>query len=415
MKPVSAVVIGAGPRGTMAYAPFALKTPHKLKIVGVAELDQERRENFKNIYNLSDEQVFSSAEELFGVEKFADCAIVCTNDTAHFNHAIVAIEKGYHLMLEKPMAVRYEDCIEISKRAKEKNRILSVAHVLRYANFFSTLKSILDEGRIGKIISIQHNENVGHWHYAHSYVRGNWRNSEKSSPMILAKSCHDLDVLRWLADSPWTKISSFGTLSYFKKENAPVDAPNHCLDGCMHENDCPYHAGRVYLNEDIGWMEAALSIDKSIEGRTKAVKKGPYGRCVYRSDNDVVDHQVVNIEFENNITAAFTMCAFTNDCSRTIKIMGTKGEIRGHMEKNEIEVVNFNSERRDIIEVISQKDREGHGGGDLRLISNFVDLIASGGKGENRTSADISLESHQMAFAAEYSRVHGVIIEKDKF
>ena len=196
--------------------------------------------------------------------------------------------------------------------ARKRGKVLSVCHVLRYTPFFSKIKELLDKGCIGRLISIQHNENVGYWHYAHSFVRGNWRNSEDSSPMILAKSCHDMDIMLWLAGADCRSISSYGSLTHFKSENAPEGAPYRCMDGCPVQNECPYYAPRLYLTENTSWPTSVISADTGIEARTKALREGPYGRCVYRCDNNVVDHQVVAIEFKNDVTAVFTMSAFTN-------------------------------------------------------------------------------------------------------
>jgi predicted dehydrogenase len=247
---------------------------------------------------------------------------------------------------------------------------------------------------------------------AHSFVRGNWRNSDKSSPMILQKSCHDMDILRWLIGADCSNISSFGELTYFKAENAPEGAPLMCLDGCKHKNECAYYAPKFYLTEDTDWPTSAISNDHSYEARVKALKEGPYGRCVYHCDNNVVDHQVVSMEFTNGVTAAFTMCAFTNEISRTIKLMGTEGEIRGAMEKNEIEVKNFASGTTDVIHL--QEGKAGHGGGDDGIMKDFISLLQSQ-KTDVDYCIDDSVHSHLMAFAAEKSRLEKKIVNMAKY
>lgn len=409
MRKITLVVIGAGSRAQHAYAPYALRHPDDAQIVAFAEPDIERSEIFAKQYGISSEMSFKDWRELLEREKLADAVLISTQDQMHFEPAIKALEKGYHVLLEKPMSPDPKECVIMGEYARRYDRIFAVCHVLRYTSFFSALKNLLDEGRIGQLVSIQHNENVAYWHQAHSFVRGNWRNSKESSPMILAKSCHDMDILLWLAGANCEKISSFGSLTHFKKENAPEGAAQRCLDGCPAEKECPYYAPKLYLTDNINWPTSAISNDLSLEGRIKALKEGPYGRCVYRCDNDVVDHQVVNMEFSNGVTAAFTMCAFTNESGRSLKLMGTKGEIRAVMEKNEIEIKNFNTGSKEVIYL--KNSVFGHGGGDDGVVHNFVRLVQEGSAAKSLTSADVSVQSHLMAFAAEKSRLENKVID----
>ncbi len=409
MKKVSLALIGAGDRGMNSYGPYVLNKPHEVEFVAVAEPDEKKREAFRRQFGISEACCFTDYKDLLDRPKLADGILICVQDRMHLEPTLLALEKGYHVMLEKPMSVDPAECLQIGSCAERYNKVLVICHVLRYTPFFSTIKELLDEGTIGKLISIQHNENVSYWHQAHSYVRGNWRKAEESSPMILAKSCHDMDIILWLAGADCNRLSSFGALTHFKEENAPEGAPEKCLQGCPSEKDCPYYAPKLYLTEKTTWPTSVISSDLSIEGRLKALQTGPYGRCVYRCDNDVVDHQVVNMEFENGVTAAFTMCAFTNEMSRTIKLMGTKGEIRGHMEKNQIEVIEFGKSKKLTIDLNIGVYIHGHGGGDEKLMSDFISLV----RAENNnglTSAKNSVQSHLMAFAAEKSRVDGTVI-----
>ncbi len=415
MKKISAVMIGAGERGILVYGPYALQHPDEIQFVAVAEPDVQKRERFQKAHGIPEDMCFSCWEELLQKDKLADVAFICTQDRMHFEPTLKALQTGYHVLLEKPMAVTPEECIIMGDYSKKYSRILSICHVLRFTKFYNTIKKLLDEGRIGSLISIQHNENVGYWHQAHSYVRGNWRNSETSSPMILAKSCHDMDILAWLVGADCVKVSSFGSLTHFKAENAPQGAPERCLDGCPAEAECPYHVSRIYLTENTGWPTSAISVDTSYDGRIKALKEGPYGRCVYRCDNNVVDHQVVNLEFANEVTVAFTMCAFTNEVGRTMKLMGTKGEIKGHMENNELEIVDFLTGKKEVISLNEKSDREGHGGGDTGIMGDFVRLVQLDGAAEGLTSAAKSVQSHLMAFAAEESRLTGKIVDLEKY
>ncbi|MFD0696794.1 Gfo/Idh/MocA family protein [Paenibacillus sp. GCM10027628] len=413
MKKVKVALIGAGLRG-VNYLEYALQHPHEVEVVAVAEPNVERREKFKARHALADDLCFSTWEELFAKPRLADAVLICTQDKQHFEPTLQALNAGYHVLLEKPMSPNAKECVRMGEIASQANRVFSICHVLRYTNFFSTIKDLLDRGAIGKLMSIQHNENVGYWHQAHSFVRGNWRRKEESSPMILAKSCHDLDILLWLAGSECEMVSSFGSLSHFTSDQAPAGAPERCLDGCPVADECLYYAPKQYLTDDTDWPTSAISDDSSMEARLKALQEGPYGRCVYHCDNDVVDHQVVNLAFADGVTASFTMNAFTKDVSRTIKLMGTTGEIRGAMEKQEIEVLHFGSGKIEKITFEDAGGHVGHGGGDFGLIKDFLRLVREDGKSQGLTSAYHSVQSHLMAFAAEQSREeHSVVRLKD--
>lgn len=410
---MTAVVIGAGSRGTHAYAPYALRYPHELSIVGVAEPIESRRARLVELHAIDPQKSLPSWEELLSLPRMADAAFICTQDRMHLEPALAAMKKGYHILLEKPMASTPEECIRLEGAARSSGLVLSVAHVLRYTPFFSRLYDLLEGGAIGKLVSMQHNENVGFRHYSHSYVRGNWRRSEETSPMILAKSCHDLDLLRWFARSPARWISSYGRLSHFLGENKPPGAPDRCLSGCEYRSSCAWYAPNLYLTGETGWPVDTITEDTSPEGILTALKDGPYGRCVYACDNNVVDHQVVNLEFENGVTAVFTMGAFNYEGSRTIKLMGTEGEIHGHMEKGEIRLFTFSSREEKLIRL--PPHGSGHGGGDEAIVRNFVQTVREGDVGANRTDAAGSVEGHLLAFAAETSRLEEKMVDMRRY
>jgi len=404
---ITAIMIGAGNRGIGSYGAFAEKNQEDIKFVGIAEPDPVRRAYFAMKHQIPVINQFDGYQSILSREKLADTCFICTQDNMHYEPALLAMKKKYHIFLEKPMAITPLECIKLGELSDRYGVKLMIGHVLRYTQFFSTIKKIIDEGTIGELMTIQHNENVSFWHQAHSYVRGNWGNSAKSSPMILAKSCHDLDLLIWFANSSPKSVSSFGKLSYFNHNNKPKDAPLFCLDGCPHHDKCVYYAPKVYLNAP-DWMKLPVSNDMSDEGLRKALVKGPYGRCVFQCDNDVVDHQVVAIEFESGVTASFTMTAFTHENTRTIKLMGTLGEIRGHMEKNTLEVYQFGSDVPTLIN-LSVNDY-GHSGGDYGIMKAFCSLVE---KDElfDLTSNKASIESHLLAFAAEESRMKSQTID----
>lgn len=407
MKQVTAILLGAGQRGAQAYASYALAHPDELKFVGVAEPREDRREEFRKAHNIPLKDAVATDMELLDRPRMADCVMICTQDQMHYRALKKAAEQGYHILCEKPISPNREELEEIREIAKNYDKVISICHVLRYSPFFREIKKLLDAGAIGQLIDIQHIESVGYWHMAHSFVRGNWRNKELSSPMILQKCCHDMDILLWLAGASCTRLSSFGSLTHFKAENAPEGAPNRCLDGCPHLYDCPYNAPRFYLNDltaGYGVFAKVVSIESTEKALLEALKTGPYGRCVYHCDNDVVDHQVVNLQFANGVTASLTMCAFTDKCERILNIMGTRGQIKGNMEENTITLVDFNSGNETTIKV--KIPRGGHSGSDVSMMKEFVHLVATGGTAKSITAASESIESHLMALAAEDSRLH---------
>lgn len=407
MNQVTAILIGAGNRGAEAYAGYALQYPNELKIVGVAEPRCDRREAFAKLHGLNPESCFESWEELLSKPQFADCAMICTPDDLHFEPVLAALDRGYHVLCEKPMSGNREELQAMANKAQECGKLLSVCHVLRYSPFFVKLKALLEEKAVGDLTCIQHIESIGYWHMAHSFVRGNWRRQDTSNPIILAKCCHDMDILTWLVDSRCSAVSSFGRLSHFTSKNRPEGAPDWCLDGCAHRDECPYYAPRFYLEHPRAkgdGFDKIISLDTSSAGILKALQEGPYGRCVYACDNDVVDHQVVNLQYENGVTVSMTMCAFTDNCERIINIMGTKGQIRGNMEENTIEYRNFATGEQQIFHLRIPSGN--HSGSDVSMMKDFTSLISSGNT-ESRTSAERSVESHLIALAAEESRLSG--------
>ncbi len=415
-RPVTFAVCGFGIRGMEAYSSYQKSHPDEISITAVADPDPDRRAIAQRDYGVPPEHCYTSAEELLAQPQLADVMIIATQDRQHVQQAIPAMEKGYHLLLEKPISPSLEECIALREKAHETGRAVIVCHVLRYTQFYGTIKRLLEEGAIGRIESVQAAENVAYWHYAHSYVRGNWRRCEDSSPMILAKSCHDMDIIRWLVDAPCLRVSSYGRLDWFRPENAPAGAADRCLNGCSAKESCPYDAEKIYLHNaksgyDSGnreWPLTVLCAHPTEQALMDAIRTGPYGRCVYHCDNDVVDHQVVNLEFEGGITATFTMSAFTARCYRTLKIMGSLGEIEGDMDSNTLILRRFGQPDQTVpLDAITDRFA-GHGGGDAKMMAYVCSLFADGQpKGPALTSVDVSVESHLMSLAAEASRLAG--------
>ncbi len=464
--PISAAIIGAGNRGKDVYGNYALKNPEEIKIVAVAEPDPIRLKIISQDHNIPLAYQFKTWEDFFKKPKLAETVIICTQDQMHTQPALKAIEQGYDVLLEKPMAVTPTDCVLLVESVKKNKSQLRIAHVLRYNNFFQTIYSFIKSGKLGDIITIDHRENVSYYHYAHSFVRGNWSQEKTSSPMILAKSCHDLDILYWLVAIQGghpQKISSFGSLRHFHKGNAPPGAPERCTDGCPVMDSCKYYAPRIYISiipllhvvqkggsgvpklmvnlavnypslfkrlkniiplfkkveEYEGWPVNTITENFSFQGRWDALCSGPYGKCVYQTSNDVVDHQVTIIEFNNQTTATFTMHGFSYTEGRTIRIDGTKATLLGQALDygNTIKIYDHLTGKEEFI-LRTKMDFEpesGHGGGDRLLIKSFIESIREKSPVEPLTSAQESLESHMMAFAAEESRKKNLVINLDEF
>lgn len=407
--PVTCIVLGAGSRGN-TYAAWSHLEPGQMKIVGVAEPLPDRQERFARKYGIPDANRFPSWDNALALPKFADAILITMPDQLHHPAAIRGLELGYDILLEKPIATSWKECEEILRQHERFPRIVAVCHVLRYTRYFRKLKDIVTSGILGEVVTIEHCEPVGYWHQGHSFVRGNWRNLATSSPMILSKCCHDLDILRWLVDEPCLTVSSFGSLKHFTQENAPTGSTLRCTDGCSVEPECPYSALKLYMNmKNNDWPVNVITADLSREGRLRALQEGPYGRCVYHCDNDVVDHQVVNMQFGRERTASLTMSAFTTGSRRT-RIMGTMGEAIG--DTRLITVANFRTGTESTIDTENADTgiTSGHGGGDYGLLAAFIKAVQHQDPSFISSSLAVSMESHKMAFDAERSRNEGRII-----
>ena len=418
MKKLTAVILGYGMRGE-AYAKYSVDHPEELEIVSVAEPAEDIRKKAQKLHNIPDDMAFTDWKQIAALPKMADFAIISTQDKMHYEPALALIEKGYNLLLEKPMAPTAKECKEITEAAEKKGVKVIVCHVLRFTPIFCAIKDIIDNGEIGEVTSIIHAENVGHMHYSHSYVRGNWRNSEESSPMILAKSCHDTDLLQWLIGKKCTKVQSFGSLRHFKKENKPEGAPDYCSKGCPHADKCFYEPVRFYVDnkENPGRDIVAGKVDAPDDEIREALKEGPYGRCVYECDNNVVDRQVVNMEFEDGCTVSFTMAAM-NKVGRFIRIFGTKGELVAYMgRKSVVSVYDFEHKEIKKFEAgkIDQSISSGHGGGDTGIMIDTVKTFRGEEPSKSITDVRTSYINHLIAFAAEESRLNYTVIDLEEF
>ncbi len=408
-RPLTVAIAGCGSRGQDTYTRILLDMPEKARIVAAADINPEKLEGMRKLTGIPESACYASAEEMLAQPKLADIMFICTPDACHYLQAKAALLKDYDLLLEKPIAPEADQCRELCDLALSRNRKVAVCHVLRYTPFYQKIRQLLQGGTIGEIVNLQAIEQVCYWHQAHSFVRGNWRNTGLSSCMILQKCCHDMDILLWLTGKHCKTVSSFGSLSLFKPEKAPSGSSDRCLN-CSVADSCPYNAVDFYLKEfrrtGDAWPQNVVAFDPSEDKLMAALKDGPYGRCVYACDNDVVDHQVVNLLFEDGATANFTMTAFTAHGGRTIRVGGTLGEIYGDMKANTIRVMRYGQED-EVIDVNKLADDfSGHGGGDARLVREFIDLLRSEiGVSPTLTSIDRSVESHLVALAAEESRL----------
>lgn len=414
LKAVRAITLGAGNRGNV-YGNYAVDFPEELDIVGVAEPIPLRNERYAKKHNIADENRFKTWEDVFARPKFADAVLITTPDNLHYGPCMAALKAGYDILLEKPIAPTEQECRDILALAKKTGRIVAVCHVLRYAPYFRKLRTLIHSGAIGELVSIQHLEPIEHIHMSHSYVRGNWHDRNATTPIILAKSCHDLDILRWMIDKPSQRIVAMGGLKWFRKENAPNGSTPRCMDGCAIESTCPYSAMKIYYRER-GWLyvfDLPEAPEKQGDAILEYLRNTNYGRCVYKMDNNQDDHYISSIEFEGGITASLSMEAFTSYAGRRTRVMGSMGDIVGDMDtftltdfRTKQSVVYDNSK---FLEEDSAKLTGGHGGGDRRLVRDWIQAIAQQDASLLTSTIDTSIESHIMGFMAEQSRKTGKI------
>lgn len=393
---LAVALCGAGDRGLDVYGPQLAQAG--ARIVAVAEPRERRRGAAERRFGCA---VFRDWREM--VDFPAEAVVVATQDAEHVEPALAFLARGRPVLLEKPMACRLEDCARLCEAAA--GRVLTVAHVLRYTAYFRKMKEVVDSGVLGQVATVRHLESVNYWHMAHSYVRGNWGRTADSSPMIVAKSCHDMDILHYLLGRRCLRLASFGRLSHFQPSSAPPGAASRCLD-CPVASTCPYDAARFYLGRlGPGWPVSVLTEDCTREGVLEALRTGPYGRCVYACGSDAVDHQVVAMEFEGGLTATFTMTAFTEGRGRETEVLGSHGQLRG--DEKVLELTRFDTGEVARWDFTAEWESGGHAGGDRGLVEAFLDAVA----GRAPSDPWEAFESHRMAFAAERARVEGGVVD----
>ena len=401
METKKLVVFGFGMRGSI-YARFAKAYPEKFELVAIIENNEKRIELAKEEH--VGVPVYLNYKEFLKDNIKADILAVATQDEQHKEHAIAMMAAGYDLLLEKPIANNKADCLAIYEASKRYGRKVIVCHVLRYTPFYSTVKRIIDSGKLGDIVTIHASENVGYYHQAHSFVRGPWRNKAQSSPMILAKCCHDMDIIRYLMGEKCLSVNSYGDLYYFNREHAPEGSAEYCSE-CKYE-DCLYKAQKLYTEEEHKWCAAYFTTKPLLPEYILPDLKGTqYDRCIYKCDNDVVDHEVTVMRFSKGKTACHTMTAFSKEIYRDLKIHGTKAELVGVVEDNTLEIRYFGKNTEKIKIDISKANVGGHMGGDFFMMDSLY-LALNGMPAEGITYLDVSIESHLMSFMAEESRLN---------
>ena len=413
-RPVRIVVIGAGNRANK-YLEYARRYPDQLQPVAVVDVNDLRRHAFARDFGLPACRSYAHYDDFFADGVEADMVLISTPENVHFDPAVKAIDAGYHILLEKPIAQTFDECRRLVAHARDKKKIVCLTHVLRYSPYFLKLKEMIDTKRIGDLVSIQHFEPVDHIHMSHSYVRGSWHDSVKSTPLVLAKSSHDLDILYWMIGKPCRRIAAFGGLKHFKSENAPKGSTERCTDGCAAEATCPFSALKIYYRDRTWLYVFDLPEEEPERGEAilRYLRTTDYGRCVYRCSNDQPDHYVTSMEFEGGVTVNFSIEAFTSYMGRRTRIMGTRGDIVGDMES--FTLTDFATGEKTVYDA-NAIDAEnykgaGHGGGDAGMIRDWIEAVRRQDATIMSTPLDDSLESHAIAFAAERSRKEGRIVE----
>ncbi len=408
---LSLAICGCGSR-SRTYSKIAISLTNEFEIVAGADPIQSRVQAIHQISNNQNFKAFSSAEELLAQPKLADIMLIGTQDQFHFEPAKKALELGYHILLEKPAAQTIQEVKELAELAKKHNRKIVLCFVLRYTPFYSKVKEIIDSGQLGQIISLRAHEGVDPFHQAHSYVRGHWAKSADSTPMIIAKCCHDTDIISWLINSPCTSVSSIGNTAYFNENHAPEGATARCTDCCPHADTCLYSALR-YTTDKESWLNMVYPDPTTKRTKEKILNwlhTSPWGRCVYSCDNDAVDHQQVIMEFDNGASASLSMTAF--DSGRTLEIFGTKGSLRGgdaikQQFNTDLIIRDHHNGELEKINLQDQIDKQyaGHGGGDHGLINSLSRIINE----SSESPIESIIEGHLIGFSAEKSRLQGGI------
>lgn len=404
-------IIGFGSRGQL-FAKL-IQQFNDAQLVAVADIEPLNIKTARTKFNLAENICYNSADEFFNKGKICDAVFICTQDKQHYEMAMKALDLGYDVCLEKPAAATIEECISIRDKANSLGRKVMLTHVLRYAPFYANIKQLIKSGELGEIVNINQTENIAFWHFALSYARGPWRNMKDSTPTIIAKCCHDLDIILWLMDKKCVSVSSFGKNFYFNDSNAPLGSAEYCVD-CDEEvrKKCLYNAFEIYpkkMSEGVVGGTAKFKASDIVEVIKQ--KQDVISKCIFHTGCDAIDNQVVNMNFVDGATAHLTMTAFSGRCDRTISVHGTKADLRGDVSAGKLYLSKYGEDTK-VIDVneynfIGQKLCDGHGGGDAYLYKDFIDFITYDNPSFTRTTIEQSIESHVLGFKAEESRING--------
>ncbi len=416
-RPITAVIVGAGHR-SVCYGRYGVKNPDELKIVAVAEPNEFRRKQTAEEFGIPSDLCFETAEELASRPRFADAAINGTMDRDHIPTSLPLLEKGYDLLLEKPIAPSAAEVLSLRDAARKYGSMVMICHVLRYAPFYAAVRQRVADGEIGQLLSVQTQENVSYHHMAVGFVRGKWNREGESNSMLMAKCCHDMDLITWMMSGIAPKsVSSFGSRMYFRPEKAPAGSGTRCLLDCAIEADCPYSAKKHYIEQGLWGFYAWQPVEHlnlNTEGKIASLREdNPFGRCVWACDNDVVDHQAVIVEFADGCTATHNMVGGVSRPCRSIHLIGTEGEIQGVMDEGSFVVRHPDARAgheyaEERVEINVKGD--GHGGGDHRLVADFVRVLRGEPASISTTSLEDSVYGHLIGFAADVSRVEHRVI-----
>ncbi len=413
-RPLRIAIAGAGARG-MAYARHLQACGGRAVVAAVAEPRPEVRAAIAAEHGIVDSQQFGRWEELVAGPRTCDAVIISVQDRDHLAAATAFAKAGYDILLEKPMAPTEAECWQIVQACESAGVFLGVCHVLRYTPYTQLIRQHVQSGLIGDIVNVQHLEPIGSWHFAHSYVRGSWRSAKVAAPVLLTKCSHDIDWLSYIIDRPARRVVSFGSLNHFRPDQAPEGAAERCVD-CAVESSCPYSAVRIYRRgldpaARESYFTAVVAPELTPEALERALREGPYGRCVYAGDNDVCDHQIVGIDYEDGLTAGFSLSAFTPVENRHTRIFGTRGQIT--TDGNHVWVHDFLTQQttEHTVNVAGASAGEGHAGGDAAMIEAFVRALADGDPSAFSSDGRTSLMTHSIVFAAERSRLSGAVVD----
>lgn len=407
-RKITVAILGCGSRGTQ-YGNLMHGKVDGYEITALCDNKPIALKRWRKKYGVEEKNLFDD-EYVFLQTKRADLLVIATLDKDHVRQCLRALELGYDVLMEKPITDNLEECHALLQAQKKYGGKVFVCHVLRYAPAFVKAAELLKSGEIGRLVAIDAVEQVTYWHQAHSYVRGNWRKSADSTPMIMAKCCHDLDLLQYYAGAKCKTVSSVGDLTFFNEQNAPEGSAEKCVD-CKYIDECPYSAKRCYIER---WKQCGSVQDAwpynvitpvlplTEEALTDAIKNTPYGRCVFRCDNDVVDHQIVTMAFENGVKATLTMTGFTAEPGRRIVFHGTYGELVLNELMPYLELKRYGEPVRQIDVCSVEEAGFAHGGGDYKMIQELYNILTNGK--ESATALEASIESHLMCIAAEESR-----------